>query len=436
MQESNVGVERAAAPEITTAGRSVSAPGFGHNDFGSLPAGTNCEYLPIRAHDGGGSRGYLYRRGGESSVVCFMHPRADTSRYHIMDGLLARGFATFGQNTRWLNNDVSCVHEYLLLDIAAGIRLLRDRGFKKIILLGSSGGGSLFTFYQSQASTEPPNRLRDTAAGQPLDLNLLDMPLADGLVLLSAHIGQGKFLMKSLDPSVVTEGDPLSVDPELDMYDLRNGFREPPISSAFPAEFLGRYREAQRNRVARLDAVARAILAEQQTYKALLADCAFERIGAGELTLLKRRANAAKVMTIYRTDANPEGCDLSLSPSKREIGSLLGKRPDQTNYAAGGFAWIQTPQAWLSTWSGLSSRASLIDNIGSVTVPLLIVYYDGDNGITPDEAQEMLRRSGARDKSLLTIVADHYGMPIAASTSSQPRDQAKAAISGWLSDRF
>ena len=44
------------------------------------------------------------------------------------------------------------------------------------------------------------------------------------LIIRAAHPGQGKILTGMLDPAVVDETDPFSTDPEIDMYDERNGF--------------------------------------------------------------------------------------------------------------------------------------------------------------------------------------------------------------------
>lgn len=151
---------------LASGGRSVSAPGFGLIDFATLPAGVTQEIIPLQAQDGGASRGVLYTRGGEKTVVCFMHPRADISRHYAMPALLEAGYATFGHQNRWLNNDIACIHEMLLVDIAAGVRFLKEvKGFQHVILFGNSGSGSLYGFYQAQAATAPPGRLTDTPAG-------------------------------------------------------------------------------------------------------------------------------------------------------------------------------------------------------------------------------------------------------------------------------
>jgi len=60
------------------------------------------------------------------------------------------------------------------------------------------------------------------------------------------------------------EGDALSVDPELDPLNPDNGYR-PGGQARYAPEFVRRYREAQRERVARLDAQARELIARRLT---------------------------------------------------------------------------------------------------------------------------------------------------------------------------
>ena len=125
------------------------------------------------------------------------------------------------------------VGEYDILILSAkesdGLELwLRERGYERVIAVGNSGGGTLYAFYQAQAVTLPPGRFVDTPAGEPCDLNACVLPALDGMVHIATHLGQGKLMLDNIDPSVVDETDPLSVDPSLDMYNPDNGFRVPP----------------------------------------------------------------------------------------------------------------------------------------------------------------------------------------------------------------
>ena len=112
------------------------------------------------------------------------------------------------------------IHERVLLDVAAGMRRLRDLGFERIVACGNSGGGSLYTFYVSQAHSGRGKRLTETANGDPLDLNDFQMPPIDGAIYLASHPGEGHFLLHAIDPSVTDETDPLSCDSSLE---VKNG---------------------------------------------------------------------------------------------------------------------------------------------------------------------------------------------------------------------
>ena len=413
--------------------RFAASPGVGMNEFRELPEGTNIETLSFNALDGYGSRGILYSRGNEKTVVCLSHPRADVSRHYVIPGLLEVGFAAYVHQCRGLNNDVACEHERLVLDLGGGFSfLVRDREFDKLVLLGNSGGGSLFCFYQQQATLAPPNRLVDTAAGDPCDLNEVALPKADGLIMLATHAGQGQFLLDCIDPSIVDEADPLTVDPDLDMFNPRNGFRPPPESSTYSEEFLTRYRDAQRARVARLDARARSFIAEQARYEAVVSAPTFDQLSHEEQIYNQRRASVGHYMTIYRTEANPVYTDLSLKAwqSTRQVGSVIGPRPDKLNYADGGFSRLMTPRGWLSTWSGLSSRAFVPTTIKDVDVPVYYISYTGDQGCYPVDMKDQLDSCPSSDKQMDFLPASHFGVP------HIEKENAKDLVCKWLRERF
>ena len=136
-----------------------------------------------------------------------MHPRTDQSLNYNIPPLVQAGYAVIGRAGRAVNNDVDTVHEEILLDLAAGVRMLRDSGCERVVLLGNSGGGALACLYQSQAQAAAASRL----GPQPytnVDLRSADLPPADGLALIGIHVGEGRVLQDMLDPSVTDERDP------------------------------------------------------------------------------------------------------------------------------------------------------------------------------------------------------------------------------------
>jgi hypothetical protein len=221
---------------------------------------------------------------------------------------------------------------------------------------------------------------------------------------------------------VTDEHDPVSCDPALDLYDAANGFVEPPGETRYEPEFLARYRAGQRARVERLDTTARDRVAHRRAARARWQDTS----SAAD----RRRSIATEFLTVYRTDADPRFVDLSLDPSRRTVGSLWGMRPDWINYGAVGFGRVVSPEAWLSTWSGLSSRASIARAGPGMKLPALVVSYSGDHGIFPSDTALIASSLAAPDIARVEIDADHYGF--SGSGSPTGRDDAVAAIAAWI----
>jgi hypothetical protein len=169
--------------------------------------------------------------------------------------------------------------------------------------------------------------------------------------------------------------DPLAEG--LDAYDPSNGFSED--GSSFAAEWLERYRRAQRARVQSIDDHARELL----------------------------EARRAAVIETWQTDADPRCTDLSLDANDRRMGSVIHPKPWLSNRGLGGFGRLTTPEAWLSTWSGISSNAAVGRCLASVTVPTKIIEYTGDQSVFPSDIAAALAASP--DASHVQIRASHFG---------------------------
>ena len=410
--------------------------------FTALDPSVRRDVVYVEAADTVQSSGILYRPAGHEpkTAVYLMHPRGEFTRHYVVPGLIARGYAVFGHNSRYLNNDTDMVHERLLFDIAAGMRYLKDAGYERIILLGNSGGGSLLGFYQSQASRAPQDRLTSTPGGERIDLRAEFMPEGDVYIAIAAHLGEGRFMLNVLDPAVIDEREPALSDPAWDMYDPRNGYRPFPEPSSYDKAWLAAYRDRQRERNRRLDDVARSYIEEQAHFRAQMRRDGFSSLPDGDRTMIARRGRLWRYMVIYRTLANPAYLDPTIDPSKRPLGSIFSPGdPAIGNYGPGGLARTMTPRAWLSTWSGLSSQADLPDTIAYVTIPTLIVYADGDCDIFPSEQQELLEKSGAKDKTLAELpFADHYLHPVGAEGAklADPRERIIDLIVPWIEARL
>jgi pimeloyl-ACP methyl ester carboxylesterase len=266
------------------------------------------------------------------------------------------------------------------------------------------------------------------------------MPTGDLYIATAAHLGEGRFMLGVLDPSVTNESDPTSYDPEWDMYNPANGYRPFPEPSSYDRPWLAAYRQKQVERNARLDAIAREYLAEHAYFREQLRAPGYKGLDDATRGMIARRGRLGRYMVIYRTLANPAYLDPTIDPSRRPLGSIFSPGdPIIGNYGPGGLARVMTPRAWLSTWSGLSSQADLPDTIKNVRVPTLIVYADGDCDIYPGEQQEIFEKSAAADKELLNLPwADHYLHPVGEEgrKMADPRDRLIEMIVPWIEERL
>jgi alpha-beta hydrolase superfamily lysophospholipase len=354
-------------------------------------------------------RGILWRAPAgvpeKKTAIILTHPRGDFSVHYACPLLAAAGYATFGFATRYLNNDTDCLHDLCVVDVKAAADEMRRRGYEHVVLLGNSGGGSLMALAQ-----------KDTAC-------------SDGWIGVAAHPGEGVFMGHVIDPSVISEDDPFGVDPDLDMYNPDNGWKPWPNPVTYDRAWLGRYRDAQIARIARIDAIAKASIANATAaYRSLAGiDASADLRGYRDA---RQRAVHTEYMVTYRTLADPVYLDLSIEADERPMGSLFAfPDPFDANYGRGGLARTMTARGWLSTWSALSSHAKLADTMPSVKVPTLILHPTADTEIRVREALEIRDAAGAEDTTYVEMKgALHY--------LEGSRIEARDIMVDWLNTRY
>jgi hypothetical protein len=390
-----------------------------------VPSDVPLTVHPLRTHDGSVISAFLYARGDETVAAVLMHPREHIVAYYLAAELTRQGMAVCLPTPRLVGNDIRLEHETALLDVAAAISFLKRRGFQKIVLVGNSGGGPLFAFYNQQALLAPIDRLSQTPAGKPVPLADVEMIPPDGVVFVSTHMGQGRLLMNGIDPSVVDENDPLKADPALDPFAPQNGFSIK--GAAYAPEFIQRYRAAQIDRVKRLDEQAKDMVARRVDAR--------KRAKSDGSRADRLEAAHTPIFTVWRTDADLRCWDLSLDPSRRRLGSLWGAQPAVSNLGSIGFGRVCTADSWLSTWSGLSSNASMERCAPAIEQPTLFLEYTGDASTFPEENDAIFDWIGSSDKRRVKIAGDHHGRPIQEGEAN-PRPLVGAAIGEWARNQY
>ena len=347
---------------------------------------------------GHGSRpcqGLYHRPADRQPRTAFVatHYNVDFSEHYLAEYLAQRGYGFLGWNTRYRGNEAYFLLENALVDLGVGVRWLREHeGVETVVLLGNSGGGSLMAAYQSQA-VEPNIR---PAPGSSLPDAVLDLPAAEFYVAVNAHPGRPDVLTGWFDPSVTDETDPLSVDPELDLF---TEGREPP----YDREFIARYRAAQRARNDRITTWAQA-----------------------ELQRLREHRASDRVFNVHRVYADPRFTDATLDPSERKPGCYAGD-PRRANYGPLGIGRTSTLRSWLSMWSLSESQCNGSQHLPRVKVPALVVQSLADRGVFPSDARAIHDALGATDKQLELVPGEHY-------FEDTGRDDVADLIAGWLED--
>lgn len=360
--------------------------------------------IPLRTDDGAAVNGTLYQVGDAKSVICLMHPREFLACHYLIPILANSGLAVWVQGARSVGVDLRLQHEQAIIDVAAGMVFLREAGFENIILLGNSGGAGLFTYYIQQSQLAPNERLLKSPTGRATSLAMTKMPLVDALVYLAPHPGQGRLLQSCIDPSVGVEGDPLSIIPELDPFNPDNGYK-PDGKARYRLSFIDLYRKAQKQRVAKIDQIARDLIERRLTAR--------KKVKLGEFSQVDQLVAAhSPIITVWRTDADLRCLDNSLDPSDRNPGSLWGRDMFTSNYGSVGFGRLCTPESWLSTWSGNSSKAALEITAPSVNLPCLIVEYSGDQTTFPSDFNNIISWLASQDKTHVRVSGDHHGRPL------------------------
>lgn len=324
------------------------------------------------------------------------HYNVDFSEHYIAPYLASRGYGFLGWNTRYRGAEDQFLLEHAVIDIGVGMRWLREEaGVETIVILGNSGGGSLMGAYQAEAIAPTMLDLVQGAGRAAME----SLPKADLYISLNAHQGRPEVLTDWMDASVVDEWDPVATDESLNPFNPDNG---PPYS----AEFITRYRAAQRARNQRITDWAKAELA---------------------------RLNAAgipdRLFPLFRCWGDLRFMDGSIDPSERKSPACYRGDPAIANRTPS-IGRANNLKTWLSMWSLETSKCQGADQLAKFDMPCLVVQGLADTGVFPSDARKIFDNIGTSDKAIHLIKGAHYF-----EDSREEREAAASLLTDWVAAR-
>ncbi len=343
----------------------------------------------------------LVPRGKPSDTVfVFMHPATTLHLLPMPTALANAGLHVLCCGSRYAKNDSPLIMEKVASDLGRYIRHAREAlGYRNVILVGWSGGGSLSLFYQGQA--EHPT-ITHTPAGDPYDLTQAGLSRADGVIFIAAHLSRAETLTEWIDPSIRDELAPDKRDLTLDIYDA-NCPSKPP----FGKDFIAAFRAAQ---VARNRKITNWAL--------------------DTLDFLKKKNDGEmeRAFVVHRTMCDVRWIDASIDPNGRKPNWCYLGDPRIANSAPAGLARYSSLRSWLSQWSYDKSNAKGPMNAALVkSTPVLQIVNQADDAVPATHNPAIRAALATNDKEYVEITgATHY-------YSNQPQQLAEciAAVTDW-----
>lgn len=341
---------------------------------------------------------YWTPKGARPKVaVVATHYNVDFAEHYAAPHFAARGYGFLGWNTRYRGAEDQFLLEHALIDIGVGMKWLRESaGVETVVVLGNSGGGSLMGAYQAEAIAPT---LHETLKGEGRAA-LETLPRGDLYISLNAHQGRPEVLTDWLDASVVDESDPVATDEALNPFNPENG---PPYS----ADFIARYRAAQRARNQRITDWAKA-----------------------ELKRLNDAGVPDRIFPLFRVWGDLRCMDGAIDPSERVTPLCYRGHPAVANKTPS-IGRANTLKTWLSMWSLETSKCQGKPHLAKFDLPALVVQGMADTGVFPSDARLIHSFIGSADKTLELIPGQHYF-----EDSRAIRDRAIDVMDAWIKARL
>ncbi len=212
---------------------------------------------------------------GEKSqiAILMMHPDRDYMTHSVSTEMSRRGYRVLCTDTSVLkakSADGETDIDRVIGDVGLGVTYLRRYpGVRKVIIMGYSGGGAIMSAYQDIAENgvkvcqgpEMIYKCSDRLAG---------MPPADGVMMIDSNWGLAAMTLFAIDPAVVSNDSGQTLNPELDMFNPKNGFKS--TGCTYSDEFIHKFLSAEGKRYSQLIQIAQDRLKAIEAGKGAYAD--------------------------------------------------------------------------------------------------------------------------------------------------------------------
>ncbi len=252
---------------------------------------------------GNGTPAVLYEPtnpGPKAAIAVFaMHSALDYLNHSSCTQLSRRGYRVLcANNANSKSGDFNDGNwTQVLLAAKAGVRFLKSYpGVSKVVLWGHSGGASVMTAYQNVAQNGVAVCQEAVKVWKCPD-TLAGMPPADGVILGDPNWGIANDVLTGMDPAV-KNGDGMTIDPAIDMYNPANGFD--PKGSHFTDAFVKRFTAAQAKRNNEVIDLALARYAAIKAGKGLYAENEPFTIAGAVFTGNKLYASDMRLLSVTR----------------------------------------------------------------------------------------------------------------------------------------
>lgn len=421
--------------------------GQGNDDYG---VSSTLFHLPLRGNlpavlhepvpQSGKARGINARSG-----IVMTHPTSPETGDQDTEVMASKGHRVVSFNTSTTVDGTYHLHT-LLPEVAAAVEYLRDlSGIEMVTLVAHSGSGQLFSLYQNVAENGA-EVCRDEDRLGPCPADLGDLPAADGLVILDAHMGYGVGGLLDIDPAVDPDEPNGERIQEVDLYDPANGFN-PDGPSSYSDSFVEGFFEAQAERMSELVNHAQerveAIDSGSGTYPddepMIVPGHGTAEISDVDPTFLSQTQEVWPVLMpdgsveerVIQTDRE---ADTDEGPPLHYDGGVLTTtvRKFLSTYSALASSGYQMTEDSIEGVDYSSTNAQVPGNLEGVTVPLTIVHSAVGSFVTHGEI--FWNHAGSSNRSLVYVEGATHDFGPIAPEYGDPMDIAFDYVTEWISD--